>query len=261
MNRVLEYLEQMRQSLSRQPFILFVQDGTQDPWHRLSFAPCLAPMTMGFADLMMYGLRDTASKDRLQQLLNAHTFVDDQHWRLFLRDLETLGLNGSLSLSNALQLLWGEHSAKSRQLIYTVMALVRGASPILRLVTLEAIEVAADVGFSRFREVGREIAARTGQQFLYFGQSHQDQEDQHEAMASESIRSLIASYAWTEEEEEQARGLVDEVYACFVAMWTGLLAYALKARDEGPLWPLPAGPHPAPAQGGEGLLVRQKQVG
>jgi hypothetical protein len=261
MNRVLEHLEQMRQGLSRQPFILFVQDRAYDPWHRLSFAPCLAPMTMGFADLMMYGLRDTRSEDRLQKVLNAHTFVDDQHWRFFLRDLETLGLNESLSLSSALQLLWGEHSAKSRQLIYTVMALVRQVSPILRLVTLEAIEVAADVGFSRFREVGRELAARTGKQLLYFGQSHQDQEDLHEAMEAESIRSLIASYAWTEAEEQQARALVDEVFACFVEMWAGLLAYALKTRDQGALWPLPERPRPAPAQELEERPILQKKVG
>ncbi|MGZ3457152.1 MAG: hypothetical protein ACXU86_01475 [Archangium sp.] len=177
-------------------------------------------------------------------MLNAHTAVDDRHWELFMRDLETLGMNGALDLVGSLALLWGEHCAKTRQLIYRLMARVRGASPIQRLVILEAIKAAADVGFSRFRQVGRELTQQTGQPLYYFGQQHQDKEDEHEAMGEDGIQALISSYAWTPEEEERALALVDEVSACFVGMGEELLAYALKAREAGPPWPLvpvPAG--------------------
>jgi hypothetical protein len=201
-------------------------------------------MTMGFSDLMIYGLRDTASKDPLQQALNGHTFVDDQHWRLFLQDLQTMGLNETLPLTSALQFLWGEHSAKARLLIYTLMAMVRGASPILRLATLEAFEMGAAEAFSRFREAGSEISQKLGKPLYYFGQSHQDQEDQHEQKEEESIRALISAYAWTDAEEQQARKLVDEVCACYAGMGESLLAYALKSREHGPLWPLRSLPVP-----------------
>lgn len=238
MNRVLEYLEAKRQQLSQIPLLQFVQDRSIDPMKRLSFAPCLAPMAMGFSDFMVYGLRDTASTDRLQQVLNAHTVVDEQHWRLFLHDLETLGFNERMPLTSAIQLVWGPHSAKSRLVIYRFMALVRGLSPILRLATLEAVEVGADVGFSRFREVGSELTAKTGKPLFYFGQSHQDQEDQHEEMAAESIRALLLAHSWTPQEEEQAMRLADEVFAVYAGMGEAMLAYATKARDSGPLWPL-----------------------
>ncbi|MDY7224780.1 hypothetical protein [Hyalangium rubrum] len=238
MNRVLEYLEQKRQELEQLPFILFVQDRSIDPWQRLSFAPCLAPMTMGFADLMVYGLRDVDSKDPDQQTLNAHTVVDDQHWRYLLQDLETLGMNAPMNFSGALEQLWGKHCGQTRNLIYTTMALARGATPIIRLVTLEAIEVAADVGFSKFRQVGQEIAAKTGKKLIYFGQSHQDVEDEHEAMGAKSIRGLITAHTWTPEEEKVALRHVDQVSACFTAMGAELLAYLLKAREAGPFWPL-----------------------
>lgn len=238
MNQVLEYLEKKRQDLEKLPFILFVQDRSVDPLQRLSFAPCLAPMTMGFADLMVYGLRDVASKDPLQQVLNAHTVVDDQHWRYLLKDLQTLGFNEPMSFSSALVQLWGVHCGQTRNLIYTVMAMARGAPPIMRLVTLESIEVAADVGFSKFRKVGTELFEREGKQLIYFGQSHQDQEDEHEAMGAESIRGMISAYEWTPAELQQAQAIVDQVTVCFTAMGAELLAYLLKAREQGPFWPL-----------------------
>ncbi|HYO55844.1 hypothetical protein [Archangium sp.] len=238
MNRVLEHIEQKKRELARLPLFAFVQDRGIEPRERLGFAPCLAPMTMGFADLMVFGLRDASSRDRLQQLLNAHTSVDDRHWEFFMRDLETLELNGSLAVVGSLKLLWGQHCAKTRQLIYKLMALVHAASPIMRLVILEIVEAAADVAFSRFRQVGREFTEQTGKPLFYFGAPHQDMEDEHEAMGEHGIRAMISSYAWAPAEEEHALALVDEVSASFAEMGADLLAYALKAREAGPLWPL-----------------------
>jgi hypothetical protein len=239
MNRVLEYIEQKRQELAKLPFFAFVQDRSIKPEKRLGFAPCLAPMTMGFSDLMVLGLRDESSTNEHQQVLNEHTRVDDRHWEYFVHDLTVLGFNGTMmNLSEALLLLWGEHCTRTRKLSYTFMALVRDASPIMRLVILESIEVAADVGFSQFRQVGQEYTAQTGQELQYFGQPHQDLEDEHAAMGTHGIRELISAYPWTEEEEKQARLYTDEVTRCFTGMGADLHAYALKALEHGPLWPL-----------------------
>ncbi len=237
MNPILEYLEKNRQQLELLPFIRYVQETSIAPLQRLSFAPCLAPMTMGFSDLMVYGLRDLSSVDPIQQVLNAHTVVDEQHWRFLLKDLETLGLNFPMNFSDALRQLWGTHCGQTRNLIHTAMSLARGASPIMRLVILESIEVAADVGFSKFRKVGQELA-KEGKQLVYFGQSHQDQEDEHEAMGAQSIRALISEHPWTPAQLAEARGLVDVVTACFTAMGAALLADARKANEHGPFWPL-----------------------
>jgi DMATS type aromatic prenyltransferase len=241
MNRVLEYIETKKEDLARLPLFAFVEDRSIDPRQRLGFAPCLAPMTMGFSDLMLFGLKDLSSHDELQQILNAHTAVDEQHWEYFMRDVETLGLNGRVDLVDSLSLLWGEHCAKTRQLIHKLMGMVREATPILRLVILEAVEAASDVGFSRFRQAGREFTAQTGKPLFYFGQPHQDLENAHEQLGENGIRALISSHAWTPEEEQRALSLVDEVNASFVGMGEDLLAYALKAREEGPLWPLALG--------------------
>jgi hypothetical protein len=242
MNRILEHIEQHRQVLARHPFLTFVQDQSVEPRHRLEFAPCLAPMTMAFSDLMTLGLRDVASTDEKQKVLNAHTYVDDQHWQYFLQDLDTLGMNEKLDFTGALRLLWGEHCTKTRKLTYTFMAQVRGVTPMMRLAILESIEVAADTGFRLLREVGREFTKQTGKQLIYFGQPHQDQEDGHEAMGATSIRSMILAYSWSPEEETEAMRLSDELFACFYGMVDELHAYAQKAREAGPFWPIASTP-------------------
>ncbi|WP_257453784.1 tryptophan dimethylallyltransferase family protein [Archangium lipolyticum] len=241
MNRVLEYIDTKKQELARLPLFAFVEDRSIDPRQRLGFAPCLAPMTMGFSDLMRFGLRDLSSRDEIQRILNAHTTVDEQHWEYFMRDVETLGVNGRVDLVDSLSLLWGDHCAKTRQLINKLMSMVREATPILRLVILEAVEAASDVGFSRFRQAGREFTAQTGKPLYYFGQPHQDLEDAHEKMGGQGIRAVISSHTWTPEEEQRALSLVDEVNTHFAGMGEDLLAYALKAREAGPLWPLTLG--------------------
>jgi len=238
--RVLEHLEQKRQQLATHPFLAWVQDQSIEPVKRLGFAPCLAPMTMGFSDLMVLGLRDSSSTDEVQRILNQHTYVDDQHWQYLLHDLKALEMTWPMDLPSALKLLWGPHCAGTRHLTYTFMGLVRGASPIMRLVILEAIEVAADVGFRLLRLVGREYTQQTGKQLIYFGQPHQDQEDGHEAMGATSIRSMIAAHTWTADQEQQAIAYVDELFTRFRGMVDELHAYALKAREGGPFWPLTA---------------------
>lgn len=239
MNRVLEYIEKRKQPLTELPLFAFVQDRSIEPRIRLGFAPCLAPMTMGFADLMVFGLRDTHSQNKIQQVLNAHTAVDDHHWQFYLQDLATLGVSEPLDLVGGLKMLYGKHSAKARQLIYQVMGMVRAAShPIVRMVILEAIEAAADIGFSRFRQVGSEFTQQTGKPLYYFGEQHQDIEDEHEAMGAQSIKGLISAHEWTPEQEREALQMVDEVVTCFAEMGGELLAYALKAREQGHLWPV-----------------------
>ena len=239
MSRVLDYIDRKREDIAQLPFLLFVQDRSIDPRQRLGFAPCLAPLAMGFSDFMALGLRDASSKDELQQVLNKHTQVDDRHWEFFVHDLKALGFTEQgINLSEAVLFLWGAHCVKTRQLTYALMGMTRKASPIMRLVILQSIEVISDTGFRLFREVGTEFTQKTGQMLMYFGQHHQDVEDEHEEMGAISIRSMISSYPWTPAEEAQALALADETSACYMAAAEDLVAYALKAIEQGPWWPL-----------------------
>lgn len=194
-NEVLEYIDEKHQELNNIPLFTFVQEPGIDPLYRLSFAPGLIPMALGFADLMKYGLMDPYATDRHQKILNEHANIDSGHWMLFLRDLQTLGFNQDIPLVSSVEFLWGSYTEPMRKVIYTLMALARNQSPMLRLATLEAVEVATAKAFSHFRVAGRHWTEKYGSKLFYFGQAHQDEEDQHEELQEDSIRSLIAAYS------------------------------------------------------------------
>ncbi|MER7974735.1 hypothetical protein ABTX35_37985, partial [Streptomyces sp. NPDC096080] len=90
----------------------------------MSFAPCLAPFVMGFRDVNVYGLRDESPGHvHLQGLVNEHTHEDDNHWPMFLDDLDALGLNARTDLVSALRTMWSTECDRTRQLTYGLMAL------------------------------------------------------------------------------------------------------------------------------------------
>jgi hypothetical protein len=229
MRRILQHIEQRKAELARSPFMAFVEDASLEPRQRLGFAPGIAPFVMGFADLNKYVLRDEASEEPLQRFINTYTREDEDHWRLFLEDLRTLGLDLPMGFTGALEQLWGEHSKRARQLVYGLVALVSAESPVMRLVIVESVEGAASVGFSRFTQVAREHEARTGKRLLYFGETHAELENGHE-LGTENARAKLAALELTPEQVERARGLVDRTFALFHAMGEELLAHARRSQ-------------------------------
>jgi hypothetical protein len=225
MKRVRQHIEQRKAELARSPFISFLEDASVEPRRRLSFAPCMAPLVMGFADLNKYILRDEASEDPLQQLVNTYTREDDGHWGMFLKDLRTMELNTPLDFTGALEQLWGEHCKRTRQLVYGLVALVSGESPVQRLVVVESIEAAGSVGFSRFTQVAREFEAGTGKRLLYFGDTHAELESGH-VMGTDNVQADLAALELTPEQVERALGLASKTFELFHGMGDELLAYA-----------------------------------
>ncbi|AKI98987.1 hypothetical protein ATI61_106366 [Archangium gephyra] len=230
MRRVLRHIEQHKAELARSPFLTFLGDASVEPRLRFGFAPCMAPFVMGFADLNKYVLRDEASEDPIQRLINTHTREDDHHWGMFLRDLRTLELNAPMDFTGALEQLWGAHNQKARQLIYGLVALVSAESPVMRLVIVESVEAAGSVGFSRFTQVARELEAKTGKRLLYFGEAHEGLETGH-LMGSGNVEETIAGLELTAEQVERARGLTDRTFALFHAMGEELLAHARRGLE------------------------------
>ncbi|WP_375769423.1 hypothetical protein NR798_00655 [Archangium gephyra] len=231
MRRVLQHIELRKAELARSPFIAFLEDASLEPRQRLGFAPGLAPFVMGFADLNTYVLRDEASEEPIQRLINTHTREDDHHWGMFLRDLRTLELNAPMDFTGALERLWGEHCKRARQLIYGLVALVSAERPVMRLAVVESIEAAGSVGFSRFSQVARELEARTGKRLVYFGETHAGLESGH-VMGSGDAEAVLAAIELTPEQVERACGLVDRTFALFHAMGDELLAHARRSLED-----------------------------
>jgi len=72
---------------------MIVNPVTLSPRERLAIFPCMAPFILAFGDLNKYVMRDEASTDKHQQLVNKHTYEDDHHWPWYLEDLTALGFD------------------------------------------------------------------------------------------------------------------------------------------------------------------------
>lgn len=232
MQEVLKYIDAEKAKLAEAPLFQFMRDSRFPPAVRLGFAPCLTPWVMGFADLNKCVFRSQAAEDRTQQIINAHTQVDDSHWRMFIKDLSLLGYPETVELSTMLRLLWGEETEACRRVVYGLTQLFGSASGELRLVLIESVEAAGAVSFREAVKTASELRAQTGKELLYFGEVHEALESGH-AMGTENVEGLLAEIQLTAEQRQQGVVLVRAVFALFEQMFEALLRYAQKGALSG----------------------------
>ncbi len=227
---VISHIGQHKRTLSHHPFLTFLTNSAVDPHRRMSFAPCLAPFVMGFRDVNVYGLRDESPGHvHLQGLVNEHTHEDDNHWPMFLDDLDALGLNAPTDLVSALRTMWSTECDRTRQLTYGLMALARSASPRLRIALVEAIEATGFIAWRAFLEAATDYTAATGKTLRYFGPEHAALETGH-AIGADDIDRELRRISLTPDERRQAIGMVDEVFGLFDKMLQEQLDYAQADR-------------------------------
>jgi hypothetical protein len=225
MQEVLKYIDEEKARLAAAPLFSFMSDARLSPAVRLGFAPCLTPWVMGFADLNKVVFRSKVATDQIQQIINAHTHVDDSHWRMFVKDLSVLGFPDTVQVPSMLRLLWGDETEACRRVVYGLTRLFGSATGELRLVLIESVEAAGAVSFHAATQTAREFRAQTGKELLYFGEVHEALESGH-AMGTENVEGLLAEIALTPAQRSEARALVRSVFALFESMLEALLRYA-----------------------------------
>jgi hypothetical protein len=225
MQEVLKYIEEEKSRLAASPLFRFMSDTTISPAVRLGFAPCLTPWVMGFADLNKVVFRSEVATDQIQQIINAHSRVDDSHWRMFVKDLSLLGFPDTVQVPSMLRLLWGDETEACRRVVYGLTQLFGSASSELRLVLIESVEAAGAVSFHAATRPAREFREQTGKDLLYFGEVHEALESGH-AMGTENVEGLLAAITLTPARRAEARALARSVFALFESMLDALLRYA-----------------------------------
>lgn len=116
MMQVIRQINIRKRELGEHPFLQFLRNDSVGAEPRMSFAPCMAPFVMGFADVNIHGLRDELSGDHLQRLVNDHIHEDDHHWPMYLDDPRVLGSDFGGSLSPTLEWLWDDNRNRTRTL-------------------------------------------------------------------------------------------------------------------------------------------------
>ena len=231
MKKILALIATKQQTYSQLPFFKFLADSNISPTQKLAFAPCATPFIMGFSDLCKYSLRQEPSTDRVQMILNQHTYEDDFHWQWFVSDLDKLGFNRSLSFNTMIQFLWSEQTKVSRLITHELHSLIVDATAIEKLVIMEAMEATADVLLSATKLVSEELKLVSHDEYDYFGSSHCDAEHEHNTN-SHDARTFIKSLQLSVEERERCSDLVEEVFKLFTQWTDELLAFAQNYRAE-----------------------------
>jgi thioredoxin reductase len=226
MRNILAVIEQKKKEFSKLPLFEFMRDRTIDPIRRLAFAPCATQFVMSFADLNQYIFRDEPTTDPIQEIINKHTYEDDHHWHWFLEDLEKLGFNQEETVTETLKSLWSDECKTSRQVANDLYRLAYKASPVRKLVIIEATEATGNAMLAISAQVIRELTAESMQQeYRYFGSGHLIVDTGHTYCSSES-KKLIENIQITEAEKQEYLEIVDEVFSIFTEFVNELYTYA-----------------------------------
>jgi len=233
MKLVFQHIQAQSAKYKTNPIFEFLGDERIDPRERLEFVPYISHFVLTFADLYNFFLIEEPANDRYQELVNAHLSEESSHWKWFLADLETMGLNPTLKLTDALKFLWGPDTVKTRALAYEVCQLNANLSSLERLVLVHAIEATGRVALEALVPVGVEVAKTSSRKLVYFGQHHLDTERAHTVEEDETKR-FLESIPVTDEQVRSLCKLVDRVFSHFEAF--ALEAYA--RATNGPSFPV-----------------------
>ncbi|WP_329349905.1 hypothetical protein OG226_23255 [Streptomyces sp. NBC_01261] len=188
----------------------------------------MIPFIMGYSDLNKYVFRkgeEEAELDRLQALLNAHTYEEDFHWQWMLADLEKLGADRAMPLSDATRVLWSADFQHSRRLVLELAALAADAPTYAVFAMVESIEAVSITIFTHCRG----IALRDGGECEFFGTKHYMAEASHSIKSPEIAEMSLPSL--DDAQREESKRMVDRTFALFDD-WSGsLLRFALDNAD------------------------------
>ncbi len=231
MKEILAFIQKKQQKFTQLPFFEFLRNSNIDPRQRLAFAPGIAAFTMSFSELNKTVFRDEKTTDKLQGIVNIHTYEDDCHWPWLLNDLQLLGLNKKLSFNDALKFFWSEETAKSREAAYFLYQTTFQSTPLQKFVVIEATEATANVFLEMTAIAAGELQAITKQEYLYFGSNHYAADSNHTSFFSES-RDFIESIQLSEDDLTYYIDLVNQTFDIFTDFMGELLAFAKNNKVE-----------------------------
>ncbi len=232
MQQVLEHLDEKLAEYAEAPLFAYLRDPNVEPRQKLSFAPHVAHFVLGFTDLCALTLPQEPPPDEYQALVNANAREDLEHWRWFLADLDALGLNPTLPLNQAMQLVWSPETVRTRILTYHLHHLTLGANSLEKVILVRCIEGAFQVTVRDLAPVARDYQARTGIPLQYLGGPHFEAEENH-TTEDEELSIPLQDLVLTPEESRELCALIDRALALFTGFADELLWLAQRDAEPG----------------------------
>lgn len=227
MQHVLALIEEKQQDFARLPLFTFMQDKSIHPRDRLSFAPLIVPLAMGFGELCNHVFREEPTTNKIQALINQHTYEEHFHWKWLLEDIEKLELDHCPTLTDAMLFSFGETTLKSRTVCYQIYHHIFQADPIYKFVAMQVAEATANVFFKVSQPVALELQKITGKDYRYFGMCHL-QEEEHHQMNMPNIVSFFQQIELSYEQRQKAIYVANLTFEAYTEAMTSFLDFANK---------------------------------
>lgn len=229
MKEVLDLIQKRKLEFAQVPLFKYMRDKSIHPRQRLSFAPCLIPLAMNFADLCKYVWREEPTDNKLQKIINQHTYEEHFHWQWLLEDLEKMGFNHLVNSTDAVKFIWGDDLKRTRLVCSIIERYTLKADPIYKLAAIQVAEVTANIFFAVSKPVALQLQEITNEEYKYFGMYHMSQEVIHD-INQPAIVKLFEDIQLTEESRKQAFVIVDEVFNGYTEAMHEWLKYATKSE-------------------------------
>ncbi|MDY6900668.1 MAG: hypothetical protein SWZ49_21710 [Cyanobacteriota bacterium] len=231
MEEILKLIKTKEQEFAQLELFKFFGDTRIQAKERMIWVPYIAPLVMGFAELNKSVFRKEGTNNKLQELINKHTYEDDYHWTWFLEDIQTLGFDNSLLFTDALRFIWSEETKCTRKVCQQIAMHTWKAEPIIVVVAIESVEAAFKVGLSAISPVIEELERVSDCRFYYFGQTHAEIENNHSNNSSE-VKSYIQEIELTAEQKVKAREIVNLVFQLFTDCMNELMLNTRKQLEK-----------------------------
>lgn len=146
--------------------------------------PAMIEFVMGFEDFNQYYLRypDTQTQTSFEKVINAHTYEDATHSRLFLKEWDTLEVDSLLDwkYSDYMHSVMTTFDATmKRQGLKLYRLAYYHPYPFERFALMETIETAGKVFFSATVDLAEDLSLYSGKTYPYFGPYHLALENGH----------------------------------------------------------------------------------
>jgi hypothetical protein len=179
MKLLLELIDKKQQEYLQSPFFKYMEDNTIEPRQKLVYAPIVVPLALDFSEWCKQVIRDEPTTNRIQEMLNVHTYEEHFHWQWLLEDMEKMGIDYPVKFSDAAKFLWSEQTKVSRAMLPLFSRYTYGADPIIKLIALEVSEVTANAFFKATMSAALQLEEMQGEEFRYFGTRHNQIENTH----------------------------------------------------------------------------------
>lgn len=186
MHRIINIIEKKKTVLAEGNLFKWLSDDSVNGYERLSFSPSMLYYLMGFKDVLNTLLRKNP-QNMLENHINAYCGEDAEHWRWYLRDLETLEYSINTWGKNIPEWcnnVWGNQVQPNRQTIFHLINYAMLSDDPLFSITLIMIFEATGVVFIGHTRKAA-IAIGMDDKLKYFGKVHYEEEFGHTVQAKD----------------------------------------------------------------------------